>query len=86
MAAKKRGRPTKEEAERKRQAEERKRREERKKAFSTAILMFLGLLFVSLTLIEGEKAWKAAHDACFGIMGNLAYLIGPVLLMLGVTI
>ncbi len=84
MAAKKRGRPTKEEAERKRQAEERKRREERKKAFSTAILMFLGLLFVSLTLIEGEKAWKAAHDACFGIMGNLAYLIGPVLLMLGV--
>ena len=46
--------------------------------------MAAGLLFVALAFVEGEKLWKAVHDACFGLMGNLAYLIGPVLIMFGV--
>ena len=84
MAAKKRGRPSKKEAEKKRQEEVRKRREEQKRGIRTAVLMCLSLFFMALVLVEGEKAWKVMHDACFGIMGNLAYLIGPVLMMLGI--
>lgn len=84
MAAKKRGRPTKKEAERKRQEEAKKRRAEQKKAAKTAMLVAFSIFFMALTLVEGEKFWKIMHDACFGVMGNLAYLIGPVLLMFAV--
>jgi len=81
---KKKGRPTKEELERRRRAEEKKRREERRRGTWTAVLLALSLFFFALVLVEGEKAWKWMHDACFGIFGNLAYFIGPLFMLLAV--
>ena len=86
MAAKtkKRGRPSKAETEKRRQEEARKRREDQLRGIRTAVLIAFSMFFLALALVEGEKAWKFMHDACFGIMGNLAYLIGPVFFILGV--
>lgn len=86
MAAKtkKRGRPSKAETEKRRQEEARKRREDQLRGIRTAVLIAFSMFFLALALVEGEMAWKFMHDACFGIMGNLAYLIGPVFFILGV--
>ena len=81
---KKRGRPTKAETEKRKKEEARKRREDQMRGVRTAVLIAFSMFFMALALVEGEKAWEFMHDACFGIMGNLAYLIGPVFFMLGV--
>ncbi len=81
MASNKRGRPSKKETEKKRQEKERQRKAKQRRAAKTAVLLALGIFFASLTIVEGELFWKVMHDACFGVMGNLAYLIGPVFLM-----
>lgn len=84
MAEKKRGRPSKKDLEKKRQEEARRRREEQLRGIRSAVLMAFGVFFVALVIVEGEKAWKFMHDACFGILGYLAYLVGPVLILFGV--
>ena len=82
---KKRGRPTKKELEAKRIAEEKARRAEESRFIKAVALMGAGALFAALAFVPGESWWNAVHGALFGLFGLLAYLLGPVLIMLGVA-
>ena len=84
MASKKRGRPTKAEQEKRRKAEAKKRREGERRLGRTVILMAVSMLFFALAFVEGDKGWKFMHSVCFGVMGNMTYLAGPVFLMFGI--
>ena len=44
----------------------------------------LGIIFLAMTLIEGENLWQSMHYALFGLFGWCAYLIGPVFIYLAV--
>lgn len=44
----------------------------------------LGIIFLAMTLIEGESLWASMHFALFGLFGWCAYLIGPVFIYLAV--
>ncbi len=43
-----------------------------------------GIIFLAMTLIEGESLWQSMHYALFGLFGWCAYLIGPVFIYLAV--
>ena len=43
-----------------------------------------GIIFLAMTLIEGESLWQGMHHALFGLFGWCAYLIGPVFIYLAV--
>lgn len=43
-----------------------------------------GIIFLAMTLIEGESLWQSLHYALFGLFGWCAYLIGPVFIYLAV--
>ena len=82
---KKRGRPTKKELEAKRIAEEKAKLIEKRRGAVAVSLMACGLFFTALAFVAGESFWNVLHGALFGIMGLLGYLLGPVLIMLGVA-
>ena len=44
----------------------------------------LGIIFLAMTLIEGESLWQSLHYALFGLFGWCAYLIGPIFIYLAV--
>ena len=44
----------------------------------------LGVIFLALTIVEGESLWQGLHYTLFGLFGWCAYLIGPVLIYLAV--
>ncbi len=50
------------------------------------VLFALGILFVTLSLISGQNAWKALHDAMFGLFGWCGFLVGPLLIYVSVMI
>ena len=43
-----------------------------------------GIIFLAMTLIEGESLWQGMHYALFGLFGWCAYLIGPIFIYLAV--
>ncbi|MEA5051601.1 MAG: hypothetical protein VB021_09065, partial [Oscillospiraceae bacterium] len=80
----KRGRPSKEETER-RNRELQRERERRAKTQRAAITLFvLGVILIALCFIPGAAVWEAVRTAVFGVLGVCAYFAGPFVLYIAV--
>ncbi len=85
MATKKKGRPSKKELEKRRIEAERARKAEQRRGIVATILMAAGVFFLALAFVEGEAFWRTLHRSLFGVFGWMAYLVGPAMIVLGVT-
>ncbi|MFV0401174.1 MAG: DNA translocase FtsK [Oscillospiraceae bacterium] len=55
-----------------------------RKQMWAVVLFALGLLFLALTLIKGNKIWLGAHNGIFGLLGWSAYFIAPLIIYIAV--
>ncbi len=83
---KKKGRPSREELARRQAEKERELKKERRRAGKAVALMAAGVFFLVLAVYKEESAavWVAMRGFLFGVLGMLSYLVGPVLIGLGV--
>lgn len=87
MAQKKRGRPTKQELAQRQAKKERELKKQRRRSYSAIALSAAGLFFTVLAFLNEEAvAWNFMRRALFGILGWLSYVLGPVLILLGIIV